>query len=346
MTAKSKRSACIVGAGGGIGRATTALLAAQGYGPLICLDLAGSDVDAVAAEHGATLEASELLASLSHQRRHAALVREIADTSSQLAALVRQRQATAMADPLDVSLVLADAARDQGTLAASRSRLAFIEGQLQTLMGLAPDSYVIQVPELQHDRLHEGATQLLQDAADTSPAWALARLDLERAEWSAREAARSRIPEPSIGPALLGDPEQPSLGLALGIPIPVLAPGQAAYRATLAERDAAHQRLIAAGREASREVHALLAHLTALEHTLDALGGPTLVSARRTADMARDRYRAGQIDILLMLSAQRAWSELETDHLDALLDIRLTQLALERAVGRPLQLQPPLTETP
>jgi 3-oxoacyl-[acyl-carrier protein] reductase len=54
MTAKSKRSACIVGAGGGIGRATTALLAAQGYGPLICLDLAGSDVDAVAAEHGAT----------------------------------------------------------------------------------------------------------------------------------------------------------------------------------------------------------------------------------------------------------------------------------------------------
>jgi 3-oxoacyl-[acyl-carrier protein] reductase len=54
MTAKSKRSACIVGASGGIGRATTALLAAQGYGPIICLDLPESDVDTVAAEHGAT----------------------------------------------------------------------------------------------------------------------------------------------------------------------------------------------------------------------------------------------------------------------------------------------------
>ena len=54
MTSKSNRSACIVGAGGGIGRATTALLAAQGYGPIICLDLAGSEVEAVAAEHGAT----------------------------------------------------------------------------------------------------------------------------------------------------------------------------------------------------------------------------------------------------------------------------------------------------
>ncbi|MDA0368277.1 MAG: SDR family oxidoreductase [Proteobacteria bacterium] len=53
MTAKRQRSACIVGAAGGIGRATTALLAEQGYSPLICMDLAESGVDALAAEHGA-----------------------------------------------------------------------------------------------------------------------------------------------------------------------------------------------------------------------------------------------------------------------------------------------------
>ncbi|NQV81850.1 MAG: SDR family oxidoreductase [Alphaproteobacteria bacterium] len=53
MTAKRQRSACIVGAAGGIGRATTALLAQQGYSPLICMDLVESGVDALAAEHGA-----------------------------------------------------------------------------------------------------------------------------------------------------------------------------------------------------------------------------------------------------------------------------------------------------
>ncbi len=53
MTAKRQRSACIVGAAGGIGRATTALLAEQGYSPLICMDLAESGVDELAAEHGA-----------------------------------------------------------------------------------------------------------------------------------------------------------------------------------------------------------------------------------------------------------------------------------------------------
>lgn len=52
MTAKRKRSACIVGAAGGIGRATTARLADQDYAPLILIDTAESGVDEVAATHG------------------------------------------------------------------------------------------------------------------------------------------------------------------------------------------------------------------------------------------------------------------------------------------------------
>ncbi len=52
MTAKSKRSACIVGAAGGIGRATTARLANEGYAPLILIDTPGSGVDELAREHG------------------------------------------------------------------------------------------------------------------------------------------------------------------------------------------------------------------------------------------------------------------------------------------------------
>jgi len=52
MMAKRQRSACIVGAGGGIGRATTALLAEQGYAPLILIDTKESGVDDLAAAHG------------------------------------------------------------------------------------------------------------------------------------------------------------------------------------------------------------------------------------------------------------------------------------------------------
>jgi len=52
MTAKSKRSACIVGAAGGIGRATVARLAQEGYGPLILIDTPDSGVDDLAREHG------------------------------------------------------------------------------------------------------------------------------------------------------------------------------------------------------------------------------------------------------------------------------------------------------
>lgn len=52
MTAKRKRSACIVGAAGGIGRATTQLLADQGYAPLILIDTKESGVDALAQTYG------------------------------------------------------------------------------------------------------------------------------------------------------------------------------------------------------------------------------------------------------------------------------------------------------
>ena len=53
MTAKRQRSVCIVGAAGGIGRATTARLSEAGYSPVIGMDMADSGVDALAAAHGA-----------------------------------------------------------------------------------------------------------------------------------------------------------------------------------------------------------------------------------------------------------------------------------------------------
>jgi NAD(P)-dependent dehydrogenase (short-subunit alcohol dehydrogenase family) len=52
--AKTGRSACIVGAGGGIGRATAAALHAAGYDPLLLMDLPGPDLDRVAAQTGTT----------------------------------------------------------------------------------------------------------------------------------------------------------------------------------------------------------------------------------------------------------------------------------------------------
>ena len=52
--ANLKRSACIVGAGGGIGRATAAALHAAGYCPLLLMDLPGPDLDRVAAQTGTT----------------------------------------------------------------------------------------------------------------------------------------------------------------------------------------------------------------------------------------------------------------------------------------------------
>ena len=49
---QSPRSACIVGATGGIGAAITRRAARDGYRPLVCMDLATPALDAMAAETG------------------------------------------------------------------------------------------------------------------------------------------------------------------------------------------------------------------------------------------------------------------------------------------------------
>lgn len=310
------------------------------------IELSMARVALDAARHEALLEVELLLAELAHQREHVALAEDIATSSQQLAALVQQRRAAALADPLDVTVVLAEAARDGGTLAREQAELAAIEGRLYALMGLAPGDVSIHPPSIGSATITENRDALLDAAASERASWRLARMDLERAEWVAREASRARIPEPSLGPALVGKPEAFSLGLRVGLPLPVLAPGGAAYKAALAERDAAHWRVVAEGRETVREIDALLTELRGLEQALAAMGGTSLASARQAARLAQDRYEAGQMDLLRLQSVRRAWAGIETETLDLLLEIRRAQLDLERAVGRPLLLTPPATELP
>ncbi len=298
-----------------------------------------------AARHEALLELDRLLTELAHHRLEVALTHEIATGSQQLASLVQQRQAAALADPLDVTIVLAEAARDQGAHARAQARLLAVEARLQALLGLEPGQHHLAPPAIEAAQLGEGRSALLE-AARQRASWRLAQLELERAEWAAREASRARIPEPSLGPAVAGEPDQLSLGLRLGLPIPILAPGGAAYRAAVAERDAAHQRLIAEGHETVREIDALLAEIEGLERALEAVQVASLGSARQAARRAEERYQAGQLDVLHLQSARRAWADIESETLDLLLELRHTQLELERAIGRPLALTPRATETP
>jgi outer membrane protein TolC len=309
------------------------------------LELEIARVQLDGAQRDALIEIDELLAQLDHQRRYAALATELARTSSQLATMVQQRQTASLADPLEVALTLAEAARDTGHAARAEADLHAVEGQLRALMGLGPDARILP-PTLVQLSLDESREALLEAAAAHRHPWRTARLELEAAEWAAREASRARIPEPSLGPVVVGAPESPAIGVAVGLPIPVLAPGFAPYREALAARDAAHQRSVAAAREARREIDALLTRIQGLEAALAALEGSTLDAARQAARLARERYHASQLDLLHLQSAQRAWAGTETETLDLLLALRAAQLELERAVGRPLRLSPLPPETP
>ncbi|MFH1465833.1 MAG: TolC family protein, partial [Pseudomonadota bacterium] len=160
------------------------------------------------------------------------------------------------------------------------------------------------------------------------------------AAWERRAAARAMVPEPRVGPAVAGDPQDLSLGLAVAIPLPLLAPGGAALREARATEHAAQDRLAAISRQAAWEIDEILARSATLEVALLAVTVQSREPTRQAAALARERYAAGQLDVLHLVTLQRDWARLEAEHLDLLLESRRALLDLERAVGRPVRTGP------
>ena len=302
------------------------------------LGLDAAELQLESARRQALLDLDGLLAELNHARRTLALHERMAERAAHFSGLARQRLAASMADPLDVSLVLSDAAHAERERIRAQQAEQSLAAQLRQLLGL-PASVSLPLPTPTHQHLAEDVRSL-QAAAAQSSELRQARLALERAEWQLTQAKRERIPEPTGGPALVRDAESSSLGVSLGLPLPLLAPGGAAQRAAEGQRDAAHEQLILTTRAVTAQVSTLHSRLEALHIELHALAEPTLQAAEQAVILAQERYDAGQLDVLRLLSAHRAYAELQAENLDLLLEYTQNLLALEAAVGRPLQTIP------
>ncbi|MFH1845620.1 MAG: TolC family protein [bacterium] len=315
-------------------------------GKVADLDLALARTALRATRLAVLLELEKLLTELAWARHRLDLATELADRSQQYASLAGERRSASMADPLDVSLVLADAARDQRFLARTQETVPRLESRLAFLLGLdaATTDYVISPPELEHRPVPQDT--LLALAGRHRDALRLARLVYQRAEWDAARISRSRIPDLAVGPAYIKEGETGNLGVAFSLPLPIFNRGGGEYRAALARRDAAHTALQVEKRALRSEIDLLNSRLGTVQIELEALTGEALSAVEEAFDLARARYNAGQIDVLRLLSAHRAFAELKLEIIDLYLEQHQTWLALEKAVGWPLvsKLDPRLWE--
>jgi len=308
-------------------------LAAHRRAAAIETDLAR--LDFTAAQQVAIAETYRHLARLAWARSLVALHESLALRSTEQAELARQRQQANLADPLEVSLVLADAARDRRALVEHRTQQAAIEAELLLLAGVTWGEAIIETQELTWSTRTLDREAILAQARSFSPALAGATMRLARDKKRVTAAERGRWPGLVLGPALTREGGESAWGVAVGLELPI-------FGRTRAELDEARAGLL--GAESVRDleqralpvrVNLLLNRLGALETELAELSGNAASAAEQAFRLARARWTAGTLDVLHLLSAHRAFAEMNIDRLDTLLQLHETWLDLQLAVGRP-----------
>ncbi len=289
-----------------------------------------------AARFDAERELSRLLAAWQTAHVRAQVHEEVAARAAEYADLARQRREAGLADPLEVSLIMADAVGDRRAAVRGWEAVRAREGELRVLLNVdVPISCDTILPQ-NSDRPPD-LDRLLAQADKTRPQWRQARLAYQQAEWEAARAGRERLPNPSVGPALTRNPERTSWGISAGIELPIFTNRGAAYREALAQRDGAYEELLAQRQRARSQIENLYNHIRALIEQLEATSGAPVDAAREALRLAEERYATGQIDVLLLLSAHRAYADLQLEVLNLRLAQHTARLELERAIGAGLE---------
>ena len=122
----------------------------------------------------------------------------------------------------------------------------------------------------------------------------------------------------------------------MGIEIPVLKSGGAEYDASLARRDAALSDLHQTARKTVSLIHSLVSRLEARNREIDYLLSDSAVEMEKALKLVEVQYASGKLDVIRLLSAHRAYSELKLEYLKLLLEQHEAIIDIEEIIGRRL----------
>ncbi len=274
-------------------------------------DLALAEAAVRNAHKQAILELGSTLVRLEGARNRLALYENLAARSADYAQLARTRLLATISDPLDVSLVLTDAASDQRALTRSHEEVMRTDAELRLLIGITDQHQGIITPQLDASVVCTDRDSLVALAQHNSEPLLRARLEYQRSEWQAAQISRQRIPDLQLGPTFDMGPDETEIGVAFSIPLPIFDSGEAEYKASLAHREAAWAAMEYASREVNSQITQALNRLNALDTALDDLLGEVATSAAEAFDLAEGRYLAGQTDVLRLLTAHRTYASVQ-----------------------------------
>jgi cobalt-zinc-cadmium efflux system outer membrane protein len=287
-------------------------------------------------------------------RRRADLFGQVEELNRRMRDASEERFQSGEAAKSEANLgVVRHAQSRRDALAAARDHANAVR-ELEALIGAAP----LGNTQPRGDLEAPAATRLAaQDLVET--AWR-ARPDLRARDAELRRLAaqtaltrRLRVPNPTLSGFYDEEAESATgrdriFGGAVSIPLPVFDRQQGEITALAGARLQAEHRKAAARLAVEAEVRQALAAYEAALATLRAFEAGALQRIDETFGLIESAYREGKIDLLQLVVAQNDLVGARFSHLDTLWDSWQARIALERAVGAPLEPggDPPAGEPP
>lgn len=261
------------------------------------------------------------------------------ETSAQA---VERRRSAGEDTRLDANVSLIEAERARNALGVAREELLNAQGELATVLQLAP----AQLPQLAADDGLLGRPQaytldellLAVQALPRTQALA-AREAAARARLAVERARRS--PDVTVGVSVgregPGTARERLTTLSVGVPLPLFNRNDAAIGQALTDANQAEIERLVVIRDSEAQVRRLWARLASQQARLLRIRESMLPPALSNQQLSVRSRQAGQIGLLDQLVVSRQALDAERELNDALSDFDRTRIELERAAGWPVE---------
>jgi outer membrane protein, heavy metal efflux system len=300
-------------------------------------ELAAAQLDAVAAVRRAYFD-------LHAAERTAAILAENRTILEDFRAIARSRLAAggSQQDVIRAETLISELDR---TRAGNEQSVATARAALSRQVHSSPDADLRTMPELPMATVPAEIERLYQLAITARPELR-GRLDAIARDEKVVELARKRFyPKVTLGLAFMDMTKtdavtprtasgSPNVGLFIAFNLPVYRDKYRAGVCEAQERAIADAKLYEAERDGARsEIQDLLTQARVQKNVLDLLRDSILPRARDTLELAKSDYRASNVDIATVLSAQREILQVEIQVVQVESELAKALASLERAVG-------------
>lgn len=272
------------------------------------------------------------------------LRRQILESATQSTALSKRLIEGGFASALDTGLIELEQARLKleeleaiGLQETARADLASLTGISASRLEPLAENALPELP-LSLQNLDELKQILLQN----HPELARLRVQYEVAERALHLEIARQYPDFQIGPNFSRETgeKKTSLGLTLGIELPIFDRNQQGVAKANLERDSARVRYEAAANRALSELERAQRSFELSRVKFDLLRTGIVPQANSNLANAKRALEAGLTDALKLLETERSQRRAHADLLEAELSIRRAWIDVEQAVGFPLGLFP------